>query len=898
MDNTNQELILNTTQDNPVTIINNITIRDNSEDFSATGGNKNIDNNLLQTDNQKEQAEVNGTEELGNLNKDIVIQKFQDETTDYRANMTNINPLSESEINKQNNDLLITKTNKEQAIATALSGTTHELLNSKQETIEMTVSQIKQQIHDLKQQVRFAARGEGKDVREVKRYIIDWLNLAEKRINKYQRATKRFGTEVVKDSHEAAMYAKIATLLSNSKDYVSQAITGDINEAKKFFPPNVFEDGSPYIPDKSPSKDIYNQQIHPAWINNLSPAEQRAYVQCVEGSGSKNSGIKKLGSLIDTKMHPWLLENGFNQQGANITSGAMKLGLLVVNGVTLWNMGKNVFHMVFGGDKKKGEYFRNFLINAGIFGGLNFIDPEKALGKLKETRGWVTGQEGNTTVGFDKSGNPDFSAALIALQNNNISNDEKIQIHGPLVVGGGLIGLNYREAAQNNIFQTNGNQITGVNIDNLKAFYNEKYASKSELRNKFIEYANNLEKVQQSDPKMISTIMKQQYITTQNLQNPEFADTIIGTHISQKLNEAKIATNTITDRNTLDTAVKKSSPTIVQEIGDTSYNILIEATLKLPDSIKKEIAAGTIEFKVINGKLIMQAHGEQAGLDINKHTLSLFNKSGNLSEFPNGTKDTTELLNLAYIMTREIQEHKGKFMIDNPMFYSKPYGEWGHKINATLGGREWLKPGTWVSGRSVTVLDGSWLFGDTGLSKFKEDNVMEQFADYLNKLGIWKGDNADHYINTTLKQRLKEQYPDLTDIERQQLLNDMLGIIPNRGSIEPLIHSGTEYVSGKVEGVYTYLRDDIFGAGWDKVKELYKGVVKRSIKGGVLMVELADGTVQNFWEGLQTIYPTDVVKRIQTKYNARSKTQLQETKNIANKVSDYVLGELLFGPQQ
>ena len=86
-----------------------------------------------------------------------------------------------------------------------------------------------------------------------------------------------------------------------------------------------------------------------------------------------------------------------SQQGANITSGAMKLWLLVVNGVTLWNMGKNVFHMVFGWDKKKWEYFRNFLINAGIFWGLNFIDPEKALWKLKETRGWVTGQEGNTT---------------------------------------------------------------------------------------------------------------------------------------------------------------------------------------------------------------------------------------------------------------------------------------------------------------------------------------------------------------------------------------------------------------------------------------------------------------------------------------------------------------------
>lgn len=815
MDNTNQEFILNTTQDNPVTIINNITIRDNSEDFSATGGNKNIDNNLLQTANQKEQVEVNGADELGNLNKDIVIQKFQDETTDYRANMTNINPLSESEINKQNNDLLITKTNKEQAIATALSGTTHELLNSKQETIEMTVSQIKQQIHDLKQQVRFAARWEGKDVREVKRYIIDWLNLAEKRINKYQRATKRFGTEVVKDSHEAAMYAKIATLLSNSKDYVSQAITWDINEAKKFFPPNVFEDGSPYIPDKSPSKDIYNQQIHPAWVNRLSPAEQRAYIQCVEGSGSKNSGIKKLGSLIDTKMHPWLLENGFNQQGANITSGAMKLWLLVVNGVTLWNMGKNVFHMVFGWDKKKWEYFRNFLINAGIFWGLNFIDPEKALWKLKETRGWVTGQEGSSTVWFDKSGNPDFSAALIALQNNNVSNDEKIQIHWPLVVGGGLIGLNYREAAQNNIFQTNGNQITGVNIDNLKAFYNEKYASKSELRNKFIEYANNLEKVQQSDPKMISTIMKQQYITTQNLQNPEFADTIIGTHIAQKLNEAKIATNTITDRNTLDTAVKKSSPTIVQEIWDTSYNRLIEATLKLPDSIKKEIAAWTIEFKASEGKLFMKAHGEVIVLNINENTFALSNKDGTFVEFTDGAEDTEELLTVSLLLTKGISQYKNLFNAKHPWLYSKGMTN-AKEIYAKTGAAMIRYPNSRLWWQTVTLLDAFAIIWDN-TKKFSHDDILERLTQYLNDLDIWQG-NSVPIATSSQKSLTTEQkiWTKTTTTNQESQQNNTTTSSSQHTNIR-------EQIGSRVINVVKWVRDN-----WDQAwRNIVNGIQQR-----------------------------------------------------------------------
>lgn len=556
-------------------------------------------------------------------------------------------------------------------------------------------------------------------------------------------------------------------------------------------------------------------------------------------------------------------------------------------------MGKSVFHMVFGWGKGRGKEFQKFFINAIIFGWLNFIDPEKALWKLNETRNWVSWNESGSTTW-----SADLSSSLLALQNEKVSTEEKLQIHGPIIAWYGLIGLNYGEAAQNNIFKTNGNAIVGVNIDNLKEFYNTKYAEKTEARNKFIAYANNLEKMQQSDPNLVAAIMKQQYITAKNLEDPAFANTIIGTHLSQKLNEAKTVTDAVIGFEALDQSVKKSQPDIVNQIGVTQYNELIGSMLQLPDNIKKEIVSRKIEFKVENWKLFMQAYGELAGLDLSKKTISLANKAWQFIEFPDGTQDITELLNLSYIMTREIQKNKGKFLIDNPMFYSKPYGEWWNKINATLWGREWLKPGTWRDGRSVTILDGSLLFGDKRLSKFKEDNVMEQFADYLNKLWIWKGENADNYIDNTIQQRLKEQYPNLNEIERQQLLNDMLWIIPNRWSLKPLIHSGTEYVSGKVEWVYTYLRDDIFGAWWDKVKELYKWVVKRSIKWWVLMVEFADGTVKNFWEGLQTIYTTDIVTRIQKKYNVRSKTQLQETKGIADKVSDYLLWEVLFWPQR
>ena len=52
--------------------------------------------------------------------------------------------------------------------------------------------------------------------------------------------------------HISTMIDKIVTLLDNSGDYISQVVTGDIDEAKKFFPPNVFDDASYYIPDTQP----------------------------------------------------------------------------------------------------------------------------------------------------------------------------------------------------------------------------------------------------------------------------------------------------------------------------------------------------------------------------------------------------------------------------------------------------------------------------------------------------------------------------------------------------------------------------------------------------------------------------------------------------------------------
>jgi hypothetical protein len=46
-------------------------------------------------------------------------------------------------------------------------------------------------------------------------------------------------------------------------------------------------------------------------------------------------------------MAPWLDANVTNGKGTRVITGAAKLGLLVANGVMLWNMGKGIWEAIF-----------------------------------------------------------------------------------------------------------------------------------------------------------------------------------------------------------------------------------------------------------------------------------------------------------------------------------------------------------------------------------------------------------------------------------------------------------------------------------------------------------------------------------------------------------------------
>ena len=93
--------------------------------------------------------------------------------------------------------------------------------------------------------------------------------------------------------------------------------------------------------------------------------------------------------------------------------------------------------------------------------------------------------------------------------------------------------------------------------------------------------------------------MKNRAITVQDLSNPEYSNIIIGSHISEKLRDAKIVTDGVIGFNALDNAVKTSVPNIVNEIGETRYTKLIGEMHKLPESIKKDIADKKVEFRVV-----------------------------------------------------------------------------------------------------------------------------------------------------------------------------------------------------------------------------------------------------------------------------------------------------------
>lgn len=229
------------------------------------------------------------------------------------------------------------------------------VLDTKQEAVEATVAKIKEDIRDIKKQVRFTARWEGKDVRVVKRYIFEWLDLATKRVNKYRRYHKKFdeSERVLKREHEAVMFAKIDTLLANSKDYISQWVTGDLDEARKFFPPNIFNDASFYIPDKWPSPKTREQQIATNYGDTSSEYRNTQICQdnrIILWKWDLKERFAQNGLLwaIDTWLDKaWASDNTRSRayQVGNVVWWVAKLWFLAYNG---WNFVKSSFGSLFG----------------------------------------------------------------------------------------------------------------------------------------------------------------------------------------------------------------------------------------------------------------------------------------------------------------------------------------------------------------------------------------------------------------------------------------------------------------------------------------------------------------------------------------------------------------------
>ena len=139
-------------------------------------------------------------------------------------------------------------------------------------------------------------------------YINEWLDQAQAIIDKNRKYDRKFSDhDVRRKEHISTMIAKIVTLLDNSGDYISQVVTGDIDEAKKFFPPNVFDDASYYIPDTQPHEKKKGKD-GPASrkLNNIEEltsdsSSVRAQFERHGAFGLANAGLEALGAPYDLR---------------------------------------------------------------------------------------------------------------------------------------------------------------------------------------------------------------------------------------------------------------------------------------------------------------------------------------------------------------------------------------------------------------------------------------------------------------------------------------------------------------------------------------------------------------------------------------------------------------------
>jgi len=129
-----------------------------------------------------------------------------------------------------------------------VTGQSKENIDKIQE--EVSTSQqlllIKSQLKQTEKELNKAKNWQWNTVKDVVK--IYFKELFQKIYNRID-ATTSWKYSHLDKNHIAWLIAKSNTLLANAKDYKSQLVTGDLDEAKRFMPPNIFDDASFYIPD-------------------------------------------------------------------------------------------------------------------------------------------------------------------------------------------------------------------------------------------------------------------------------------------------------------------------------------------------------------------------------------------------------------------------------------------------------------------------------------------------------------------------------------------------------------------------------------------------------------------------------------------------------------------------
>lgn len=196
-------------------------------------------------------------------------------------------------------------------------------------SVQWQFDDLRSQISDLRIELRKAKHGRGKEVRQTNKYINDWFDKLEFNIKKVQSG--KFTN--LNPNHVEALKLKVQTLINNANNYKSQLVTWDLDEAKKFFPPNVFDDATFYIPDIKTGDFDKKTNNNPDIVPGKVCIDQE---NCTPDIVTLSDG-----SLSERFAQNWLLwaiDTGIDKAGAGVETRARayKMGNLVRSATKLW----------------------------------------------------------------------------------------------------------------------------------------------------------------------------------------------------------------------------------------------------------------------------------------------------------------------------------------------------------------------------------------------------------------------------------------------------------------------------------------------------------------------------------------------------------------------------------